>query len=188
MILLLPSPYGFAAAWQNSRGFWQQTLTAVGHHLPLLLAAVVIPAALRAYFILKAEPVRAWELNLAEALLTVWRILICAIAVRIGLTPGEWQSFKQHLRDSDQLQLATQRLGAYLGRALHILLWELLLFAISLWLLHVFLSLIADILTRYSTPDRRVPHYKALGSILRNMIMVPLALVYLVALMRQPFS
>ena len=188
MILLVSSPYGFAAAWQHSKGYWQQTLMAVVHHLPLLLAVVIVPAALRAYLILKEQPIRRWELNLAEALLTVFRVLVCAVAIWVTLTPREWQNFKLRLRDTDQLQVAMQRLGAYLGKTLHMLIWELLLFAVAFWLLHLVLSIIADRLARTGNTERRSLRYRALGSILRNLILGPLALIYLVAFARTAFS
>jgi hypothetical protein len=188
VILLVSSPYGFAAAWQHSRTFWQQTFAATVHHLPVLLAVAVVPAALRAYFILKDHPIRRWELNLTEALLTVFRILICVVAIWVTLTPREWQTFKLRLRDTDQLQFAMQRLGAYLGRALHLLIWEVLFFVVAFWLLHVILSLVADRLTRQGNPDRRALRYRALGSVLRNLILGPLALIYLVAFARTAFS
>jgi hypothetical protein len=188
VISWLSSPYGLAAAWQHSKLFWQQTLAAAGHHLQLLLAVSIIPAALRAYLILKAQPIGRWELNLAEALLTVWRILICAVAIWAVLTPREWQLFKLRIQDTDQLQFAMQKLGAYLGKALHILLWELLLFAVAFGLLHWAMSLIAAQLARSGARDRRVLRYKAICSFLRNLILAPLALIYMVAIMRQAFS
>jgi hypothetical protein len=182
------NPYGFAAAWQHSKDFWQETLTAVAHHFPLLLAVAIVPAALRAYFTLKARPIPYWEINLAEALLTIWRVLICVVAIWVTLTPREWQTFKLRLHNVDQFQLAVQRMGAYLGKALHILVWELLLFAFAFWLLHAFLSLIASQLAQHGNPERRAVRRKALGSVLRNLILAPLALIYLVTILRQAFS
>jgi hypothetical protein len=188
VISSLSSPYGFAAAWQHSRLFWEQTLAAAGHHLQLLLAVSIIPAALRTYLILKAQPIGRWELNLAEALLTIWRILICAVAIWAVLTPREWQTFKLRLHHTDQIQIAMQRMGAYLGNLLHILLWELLLFALAFWLLHWALWLIAGQLARPGARERRALRRKAISSFLRNLILGPLALIYMVAIMRQAFS
>jgi hypothetical protein len=188
VILWVSSPYGFPSAWQHSRIFWQEILTAAVRHLPLLLAVAVIPAALRAYLTLKSQSLRRWEFNLAEALLTLWRILICAVAIWVVLTPREWQAFTHRLQHTDQLQLAMQQLGAYLGRALHMLLWELLLFAVAFWLLHMLLSLLASQLSRAGNPERRVLRCKAFSSVLRNLIFAPLALMYLVAVGRQAFT
>lgn len=185
MISWVSSPYGLAAAWQHSMVFWQQTLAAVSHHWPALLAVVIIPAALRAYLTLKVRPIQRWELNLSEALLTVCRILICGVAIWALLSYPEWQTFKLRLRNPSQFQLAVQRLGASLGKSLHILLWELLIFAFGFWLLHILLSFLADCLARAKDPERHVVLYRAIGSVLRNMILTPLALIYLVAMMRQ---
>jgi hypothetical protein len=188
VIAWVSSPYGLAAAWQHSEIFWQQTFGAVGRHLPLLLAVAIVPAALRAYLIRKAQTIRHWELNLTEALLTVWRILICVVAVWAVLTPREWQTFKMRLRDMDRIQLTIQRLGAALGRTLHILLWELLLFAIALLLIHVLLTFIAKLAAQGSNAQKRLLLYKAASSFLRNLILAPLALIYIVAVLRQAFS
>jgi hypothetical protein len=188
VISWVSSPYGLAAAWQHTKTFWQETFTAVGQHLPLLLAVAIIPAALRAYLIMKAHPIRRWELNLAETLLTVWRILICAVALWVVLTFREWQTFKLRLRQPDQLQYAMQKLGAYLGKSLHLLLWELLLFAIVFLLMHVVLSAIAGLLARSGRAERMAVRRKAISSFLRNLVLAPLALIYLVTIMRQAFS
>jgi len=188
VMIWVSNPYGFAAAWQHSIGFWQQTLTAVSRHFPLLLAVAIIPAALRAYFILKARPIPHWEANLAEALLTIWRVLICAVALWVTLTPHEWQTFKLRLHDADQLQLAMQRMGAFLGRALHSLLWELLLFVAAFWLLYALLSLVGGLLVQTGNPERRAVHRKAVGSVLRNLLLAPVALIYLVTILRQGFA
>ena len=187
-MFLVSSPYGFAAAWQHSRIFWQETLTAAAHHIPLLLAVAIVPAALRAYFTLRRRQIRHWELNLAEALLTILRVLICIVAIWITLTPHQWQAFKLHIQHIDQLQFAMQRLGAYLGKAVHTLLWELLLLVVAFWLMHLVLSLIADQLARPGPSDRQIVRRKAIGSVLRNLILAPLALIYLVTIVRQAFS
>jgi hypothetical protein len=187
-MLWVSNPYGFAAAWRHSEDFAQQTLTAVARHFPLLLAVAIIPAALRAYFILRARPTPHWEANLAEALLTIWRVLICVVAIWVTLTPHEWQAFKLRLHNSSQLQLAMQRKGAYLGHTLHILLWELLLFAVAFWLLRALLSVVATLAARSGSPERRATRRKAFASALRNLVLAPLALIYVVTIVRQTIS
>ena len=188
MSLWVTSAYGLAEAWEHSRGFVWETVAAVTHHLPVLLAVSIIPAALRAYFILKERRLPQWEANLAEALLTVWRVLICVVAIWATLTPMQWRTFKLRLHDADDFQLAMQRTGAHLGRSLHLLFWELLLFAIAFWSLYAIISLIARLTARIGDPEHRVRRSKAFGSILRNLILAPLALIYLVAILRQAFS
>jgi hypothetical protein len=182
------SPYGLSAAWHASKVLWQQTLAAAFHHLPLLAGVAAAPAAIRSFLILESRPLRAWELNLAEAILTLWRVLICATAIWVTLTPREWAAFEQRLRHPDQFQMAVQHLGAHLGSALHLLAWEMVLLAFALWVIHVLLSLLADRLALRGDEDRHILRYKAWSSVLRNLILAPLALIYLASLAKDALA
>jgi hypothetical protein len=185
VMVLATGPTGFAEAWQHSKEFWVQIGAAIAHHPVLLLSLALIPAILRGYFLLRTQPTPRWQLNLTEALLTVWRVLICIVAIWTILTPREWRSFRFCVRDLDQLQYAIQRLGAYLGRNLHLLLWELLIFAVIFWLLNTLLSALARVTSDSRETKRAISHRRAYASVLRNLFLGPLALLYLVAIIRQ---
>lgn len=188
MTLLATGPTGFAQAWQHSKEFWVQIAAAIAHHPVLLLSLALVPAILRGYFLQRASPTPRWQLNLTEALLTVWRVLICVVAIWVILTPREWHSFRLRIQNLDQLEFAIQRLGGYLGRQLHVLLWELLIFAVIFWLLHALLSALAWVTADTRDTARAVSRRRASASILRNLVLGPLALLYLVAIVRQALS
>jgi hypothetical protein len=187
-MVLATTPTGLAEAWQHSKEFWVQIGAAIAHHPILLLSLALIPAILRGYFLQRTQPTPRWQLNLTEALLTIWRVLICIVAIWAILTPREWQSFRLHVQNLAQLQYAIQRLGAYLGRNLHLLLWELLIFSLIFLLLNALLSALAHITSDTRDTARAVSRRRAYASVLRNLVLGPLALLYLVAIVRQVLS
>jgi hypothetical protein len=186
VMVLTTGPTGFAEAWQHSKGFWVEIGAAIVHHPVLLLSLALIPAILRGYFLLRTHPTPRWQLNLTEALLTIWRVIICIVAIWAILTPREWRSFRFCVRNLDQLQYAIQRLGTYLGHNLHLLLWELLIFAVTFGLLNALLSALAHTTSSDARDTKRaISHRRAYASVLRNLFLGPLALLYLVAIVRQ---
>ncbi|GGG90466.1 hypothetical protein [Silvibacterium dinghuense] len=188
MVLLVTRSSEFAAAWQHSKMYLQETGIAVRSHLTLLLVLCIIPASLRVYLHLRTRPAQRWEINLSEALITAWRVLLCAVCIWAISTGHQWHTFKERLFMPDQLELAMQKLGLNLGGTLYVLLWELLIFALGMWLVHQLLSLAADLLTRNGYRGGRPVRRKAVASALRNLILAPLSVLYVVALIRHAFS
>jgi hypothetical protein len=186
VILWEVAPTGFPAAWQNSLEFWAQTGMAVARHPLVVLACSAVPAAERAYLLLHEDPIPRWRLTLHEAVLTVWRILLCFCALWVVLTPEKWRAFWSRFSDNDAMQKSLQHLGAYLGLHLHVVLWELFLFAAAFLLLNYALLWMGRGLTRLGAL-READRQKAFGSVLRNLVLVPLALIYLVELLQQKF-
>jgi hypothetical protein len=187
-MLWASEPIRFATAWQNTGAFWAQTLLAVARHPLAVLGCSVVPAAERAYFLLESKPIERWRLTALEAVLTVWRVLLFVVAVWVALSPEEWQALKQHFTNPDELQLSLQHTGAYLGRDLHVLLLELLFFAAAFLLLNFILVLIVRGLAKISAALQSPIRQKALVSVLRNLLLVPLGLIYLVEIFRLRFS
>jgi hypothetical protein len=149
----------------------------------VILACSAVPAAERAYLLLETKPIPRWRLTLLEALLTVWRILLCLGAVWVAVSPQRWQLLRSHFSANASAQIALQRMGAYLGDHLHVVLWELLFFLAAFLLLNYLLVLASRALIPLNVqraPNRR----KAFVSVLRNLILVPLALIYLVQLLQ----
>lgn len=177
------APTGFTTAWHNSGAFWVATLSAVARHPLLILICAAVPAAERAYMLLETRPIPRWRLTLLEAVLTVWRILLCVGAVWVAVTPERWRALQLHFSGNAAAQRAMQQLGAYLGQHLHAVLWELVLFAAAFLLLNYLLVLMSRALLR---PDvlRAKSRRKAFVSVLRNLVLVPLALIYLVELLQ----
>ena len=176
-------PTGFATAWHNSGGFWAQTGMAVARHPLVVLVCAAVPAAERAYLLLETKPIPAWKQSLLEGLVTLWRILLCVGMVWVAVSAEKWQSLRSFFSQSDSAQLALQRMGTYLGDHLHVVLWELFFFAAAFLLLNYALVLISRALLPpdvSGTRNRR----KAFVSVLRNLVLVPLALIYLVVLLQ----
>lgn len=188
MALLVSGPSDFAAGWQHSSVFLRETGMAIEGHFSLLLVLCIIPASLRVYLHLRSRPAQRWEMNLAEALLTAWRVLLCAVCIWALSNAHQWHTFKDCLTQPDQFQIAMQKLGLTLARMLRLLFWELVIFAAGLWLFHRLLLLVADLLTRGGYRGGRPVRYKAVASALRNLIMAPAAVLYAVAMLREAFS
>ncbi len=158
----------------------------MARHPLVVLACSAVPAAERGYLLLHADPIPRWRLTLHEGVLTVWRVLLCIGALWVVLTPERWRAFWARFSDNEAMQKSLQHLGAYLGQHLHVVLWELALFAAAFLLLNYALVWAGRVLARLGTlrePDRQ----KAFVSVLRNLVLVPLALIYLVELAQQKF-
>jgi len=186
VILWDGAPTGFPTAWQNSVQFWAQTGMAVARHPLVVLACAAVPAAERAYLLLHTEPIPRWSLTLLEGLLTVWRVLLCIGALWVVLSPERWQAFWSRFSDNDAMQKSLQHLGAYLGQHLHVVLWELVLFAAAFLLLNYALVWTGRGVARLGAL-RAADRQRAFVSVLRNLVLAPLALIYLVELAQQKF-
>jgi hypothetical protein len=184
VILWSFAPTGFATAWRNSGGFWAHTWLAVARHPWLLLACSAVLAAERAYLLLHTKPIPRWRLTLLEAVRTLGWILLCVVGVWVTLTPERRNAFRLHFSGNDVLQRSLQNLGAYLGQHLHVVLWELVMFAAAFLLLNYTLVLLARGLARLGAL-REANQKKAFVAVLRNLVLVPLGLIYLVELLQQ---
>ncbi len=188
MIFFDSAPSGFGVAWQQSAQFWTQTLaTVVRHPLAILFCSAGL-AAERAYLLLRSKPIRPWQFVLWEALLTVWRLLLCLVAVWAALTPHERLGLMRNLNNEAQLQYTLQRLGGFLGRELRVLVWELVLYLAAFFLLNMLLRLVMRLLAQMIALLGDVETRKAYVAIVRNLVLVPLALIYLVEMLRQAFA
>jgi hypothetical protein len=175
-------PAGFTTAWHNSGDFWAETWVAVMRHPLVVLACGAVPAAERAYLLLETRPIPRWRLTLLEAILTLWRVLICVAMVWVAVSPERWALLRSNFSGSTSAQMALQRMGTYLGDHLHVVLWELFLFAAAFLLLNYLLVLASRAMVPADLPGQR-NRRRAFVSVLRNLVLVPLALIYLVELL-----
>jgi len=173
-------PPGITTAWHHSGDFWVETLQAAARHPLVMLVCAAVPAAVRAYLLLEAKPIPVWRVVLLEALLTVWRILLCVAMVWVALSPEKWESMRTLFSGNEIAQAALGRMGTHLGNHLHVVLWELFFFAAAFLLLNDLLVRASRTLFQPEPPNRR----KAFVSALRNLVLVPLALIYLVELLQ----
>ena len=176
-------PTGLATAWHNSGQFWVQTGMAVARHPLVVLVCAAVPAAERAYLLLETRPIPAWKQSLLEGLVTLWRILLCVGMVWVAVSPERWQLVRLHFTGNQSAQVALQRMGTYLGDHLHVVLWELFFFAAAFLLLNYLLVLMSRALLSPDVPPTR-NRRKAFVSVLRNLVLVPLSLIYLVELLQ----
>jgi len=127
---------------------------------------------------LETRPIPGWRLTLLEAILTLWRILICVAMVWVAVSPERWALLRAQFSGNTAAQMALQRMGTYLGDHLHAVLWELFFFAAAFLLLNYLLVLASRALL---PPGNK---RKAFVSVLRNLVLVPLALIYLVQILQ----
>jgi len=176
-------PTGMATAWHNSGYFWTETWTAVARHPLVVLACGALPAAERAYMLLETRPFPRWRLTLLEGILTLWRILLCVGLVWVAVNSERWALLRSHFSANETAQIAMQRLGRYLGDHLHAVLWELFFFAAAFLLLNYLIVLASRAIIPADPPGQR-NRRRAFLSVLRNLVLVPLALIYLVELLQ----
>lgn len=182
-----PRTEAFATAWQTTKVFWQSTFLALQRHPLPLFTCAAIPAAIRAYLLLHVRAIHRWQLNAIDALLVGARVLLCVIAVWVALPATEWVELKHYVCQPTAFEVALQRIGLYLGKSLHIFFWEALFFIVAFLLLNALLASVARPLSRSKTATATHLRHRALTSILRNLLLVPAALVYLVEILRLRF-
>jgi hypothetical protein len=178
------SPSFLALAWRHTVTFWQQTGLTVLHHPWIVLACAAIPAAERAWVLLRGAWVGRGKLALLELFVTLWRVLLCAVAVWAACSGRELHSLTSQVGAMDAWQLAIGKLGAYMAHHLRVLVWELLFFAAAFLLLLRAVSAAVRVLARTSSWLRDEQHQMALQSVLRNLVLAPLILIYIVEMCR----
>lgn len=175
-----------AEAWRLSGVFWRQTLIAFARHPVILLLYAAPPATERAWLLIRTKSVPAWWLPTLEAFVAVWRLLMCAIAVWILLTPPQMRALRATLASNAQVQEALYHLGRNIGKQLWLLLWEIVLFAAAFLILSWLFGRMARLWVRGQDMalDQMDNQRLALASVARNLLLVPLALMYVTAVIR----
>jgi hypothetical protein len=190
LLLSLPeSPSTLVVGWRQSGLFCKQTGLAVAHHPLAILFCAAVPAIERGYVLLQTGAIPRLRLAVLEAMVTLWRILLCVVALWVALSTEEWQRFSQHVCVMQSWELALQHLGSHLGHHLRVVLWEYALFLAAFVLVNVAVSAMvrsmAETGNGWLWPQ---DHRRAVISVLRNLIVVPLAVIYLVETLRPMFG
>ena len=183
MAIFAPEPASFSTAWHHSLAFCTQTLDASARHPLLVFLCGAIPAAERGYVLLKRGATRHQRLLALEAVVILSRILLVVAAVWIALNPSEQEQVKRNLVNTTQWQLGLQHVGAHLGNHLHVVLWEYALFAAGCLLVNLLIVMVVRALSKRAPADRQ----RAYISIVRNLVLIPLAVIYLVETLRPMF-
>jgi hypothetical protein len=182
------TPSSLAVAWRQSGIFCEQTGFAVAHHPLAILLCAAVPAIERGYVLAQTRTLPRLRLALLEAMVTLWRLLLCVVAIWMALSTEEWQRFSRHLGVMQSWELALQHLGAHLGNHLRVVLWEYAIFLAAFLLVNAAVSALVRALARGGNRWLQpAEHRRAMASVLRNLIVVPLAVIYLVETLRPMF-
>ncbi|HEX5234830.1 MAG TPA: hypothetical protein VFW25_05810 [Silvibacterium sp.] len=173
-------------AWHLTGGFWRQTLTAFSRHPGIVLLYAAPAAAERVWVLLRTKPVPAWWLPSLEAVVILWRLLLCAAVLWIVLTPAQAASLHKTLTSNAMIQSKLSGFGQTLGQQLRLLCWEIVLYVGAFALLNFLLNSLARLWSGNSNSDleRRQNERIALASVARNLFLVPLALIYIAVVVR----
>lgn len=174
-------------AWQHTCAFWVQTLLTVARHPLLILLCAAVPAIERGYMLLRARKAGNGELALLDLLVTLWRVGLVAVAIWAASSGVEWRALSARWGAMTAWQLALSTLGTYFASHLRMILWELLFFAVAFWL---GTRIVRGLVQMAAGPGwwlRDRLHQEAAASVLRNLILFPLAVIYLVEMARPVF-
>lgn len=173
-----------ALAWRHTEVFWEQTGRTVAQHWLILLLCAAVPATVRAFLLLRPGSLQRGQLSLVELLVTLWRVLLCIIVVWAACSGSEWRQLSGRVGAVGAWQVSLGLVGMHAGHRLHSLVWELLFYVVAF--------LLADRLLRWGLQAasggnawlREPRHRHAMLSVLRNVILVPTAAIYLVEIGR----
>jgi hypothetical protein len=171
-------------AWRHSGIFWIQTWWVIEHHPIAVLLCACPPAALRAYILLRGRSLSQGLVALLEIAVTLWRVLLLGVAIWAATSGREWHQLRVRVGVMAAWQIALSRLGVHLAQHLRLVLWELLFFALAFLILHRLMVWAVRSMARNNEWQHDARHRAALKSILSNMILAPLLVIYLVELAR----
>jgi hypothetical protein len=180
----VPSHFTLALACRHTGTFWAQTGLAMFHHPFLIFGCAALPAAERAWVLLRGPWMGRGKLAMLELAVTLWRVLLCGVAVWVACSGREWHTLSAQVGAMAAWQVALQSLGSYMAHHLRMLFWELLLFAAAFLLLHKAISFAVRALSRTWPWLRDEQHQHVARSVLRNLILAPVMLIYIVEMTR----
>lgn len=183
----VPPESPLALAWQHTGAIWVQTGLALERHWFVVLVCAAVPAVERGYRLLRARSASRSQLALMDFLVTLWRVGLCIVAVWAGTTGVEWRSLSARVGVLAAWQFALEELGSYFAHHLRMLIWELVFFALAFWAAGKVLDGLVRLTVRTGVWVRQAPYQQAAASVLRNLILVPLAVIYLVEMARPIF-
>lgn len=178
------SPFSLALALRHTGTFWAQTGLTILHHPFIILACAALPAAERAWVLSRGAWMGRGKLAMLELLVTLGRILLCAVAVWAACSGREWHTLSARVGAMAAWQLTLENFGAFVAHHLRVLIWELVLFAAAFYLMFRAVSWAVRALAGGWSWLRNQNHQAALQSVLRNLILAPVLLIYIVEMTR----
>jgi hypothetical protein len=119
-----------------------------------------------------------------EFLVTLWRVMLCTVAVWAACTGREFQVLTARMGAMAAWQVALEIAGRYLALHLRAVLWEFAFFALALLLAESIVRRLVSALARRIEWLRNPLHRQAVLSVWLNLIFFPVALIYLVEMAR----
>jgi hypothetical protein len=174
-------------AWQHSGEFWTQTGIAIGQHPFVVFVCAVVPAAERVFVHLRSGRITHGQMALLEILVTLWRIMLCAVAAWLACTGHEWETLSARVGRVDAWPVALQLFGRYIGHHVRMELWQVVFFVLAFLLLGLILRWSVAALAQGSAWMRVENHRRAVLSGLLNLIYAPVAVIYLIEMARPIF-
>lgn len=174
-------------AWRHTGAFWVQTGLALAHHWFVILVCAAVPAVERGYRMLRVRSASRSHLALMDFVVTLWRIGLCVVAIWAGTSGREWHSLSARVGAAAAWQFSLEELGSYFAHHLRMLIWELVFFALAFWAAEKLLDALVSLIVRTGVWVRETNYQQAAASVLRNLILVPLAVIYLVEMARPIF-
>lgn len=187
---LLISPSSLPEAWQMSAAFWKQSFAAFATHPGIVLLYATPVALERAWVVLRNRPVPARGLPWLEAMVNLWRLMLCAVAVWVVVTPAQAAYLLKILTSNTLIAATIDSLSASLGNHFWLLAWEIAFCLAACIVLNFLLSGFARIWVMGQDIDHEEKKHRrmAVTALARNLILVPLALIYVVVVVRQVVS
>ena len=184
LLLDFVSEWPLHQAWRHTGEFWIQVGATLAHHPVVLLVCAAVPAIERGFAYLHPGVLDRGRMALLEALVTLWRILLVAVAVWAASSGLLWQQIRRQASPMAAWQIALSQVGFQFAHHLRMVLWELLFLVLAVLVIYLLVIWCVQALGR-SVPWMREPRHRAATlSIVRNLVFVPVLVIYLVEMAR----
>ena len=177
-----------AIAWRHTGIFWAQTVGVIERHPVAVLVCAALPAILRGYALVRGNSVSRWRTATMDIVVTFWRVLLLGVAIWAACSGREWRALRAQVGTAAAWQLALGQVGMQFAHHLRLTLWELLFFVLAFILLHWLLRWAVRALGRRNEWLQVSQHRVAMDSALRNLVLAPLIVIYLVEMARPAFQ
>lgn len=183
---MLGAPFDspLSLAWRQTGVFWSQTFHALARHPLPIFACAAVPAVERCFVLLHGTRLSRGSMAAMEFLVTLWRVMLCGVVVWAACSGREFQVLHAQMGALAAWQVALDHVGAYLAHRVRAVLWEILFFVVVAILAEGIVRWLVLAMARHVAWLREMSHQKATLSVWRNLILIPVVLIYLVEIVR----
>jgi small-conductance mechanosensitive channel len=171
-------------AWRHTGIFWSQTATTLARHPVAILACASIPAVERWIVSMRGSRLSRGAIATLELLVTLWRVMLCVVVIWAACTGRELRELTAQMGAMAAWQVAIENVGVYLAHHIRAVLWELFFLAVALLLADRIARWLVLAFSRSVEWLREKSHRRAVLSVWRNLILFPIAVIYLVEMAR----